>query len=72
MNISILYNHDIYSNEALNLLLPKLSSHQLSLFYSKAVGKSLMRDRRLEQLRFVEQSGYLTTYSIPLLTVGIE
>ena len=55
MNISILYNHDIYSNEALNLLLPKLSSHQLSLFYSKAVGKSLMRDRRLEQLRFVEQ-----------------
>ena len=55
MNISILYNYDIYSNEALNLLLPKLSSHQLSLFYSKAVGKSVMRDRRLEQLRFVEQ-----------------
>lgn len=55
MNISILYNYDIYSNEALNLLLPKLSSHQLSLFYSKAVGKSLVRDPRLEQLRFVEQ-----------------
>jgi len=55
MNISILYNYDIYSNEALNLLLPELSSHQLSLFYSKAVGKSVMRDRRLEQLRFVEQ-----------------
>lgn len=55
MNISILYNYDIYSNEALNLLLPKLSSHQLSLFYSKAVGKSVIRDPRLEQLRFVEQ-----------------
>jgi methionyl-tRNA formyltransferase len=55
MNISILYNYDIYSNEALNLLLPELSSHQLSLFYSKAVGKSVVRDRRLEQLRFVEQ-----------------
>lgn len=55
MNISILYNYDIYSNEALNLLLPELSSHQLSLFYSKAVGKTVMRDRRLEQLRFVEQ-----------------
>jgi len=55
MNISILYNYDIYSNEALNLLLPKLSSHQLSLFYSKAVGKSVVRDLRLEQLRFVEQ-----------------
>ena len=55
MNISILYNYDIYSNEALNLLLPKLASHQLSLFYSKAVGKSVVRDRRLQQLRFVEQ-----------------
>ena len=55
MNISILYNYDIYSNEALNLLLPELSSHQLSLFYSKAVGKSVVRDPRLEQLRFVEQ-----------------
>jgi methionyl-tRNA formyltransferase len=55
MNISILYNYDIYSNEALNLLLPELSSHQLSLFYSKAVGRSVVRDRRLEQLRFVEQ-----------------
>jgi methionyl-tRNA formyltransferase len=55
MNISILYNYDIYSNEALNLLLPELSSHQLSLFYSKAVGRSAVRDRRLEQLRFVEQ-----------------
>ena len=55
MNISILYNYDIYSNEALNFLLPKLASHQLSLFYSKAVGKSVVRDRRLEQLRFVEQ-----------------
>ena len=55
MNISILYNYDIYSNEALNLLLPQLSSHQLSLFYSKAVGKSVVRDPRLELLRFVEQ-----------------
>lgn len=55
MNISILYNYDIYSNEALNLLLPQLSSHQLSLFYSKAVGRSVVRDPRLEQLRFVEQ-----------------
>ena len=71
MNISILYNYDIYSNEALNLLLPELSSHQLSLFYSKAVGKSVVRDPRLEQLRFVEQ-GLFNDVLYPVTDSGVR
>ena len=33
MRIAILYNRDIYSNEALNRLLPSLAGHEVGLFF---------------------------------------
>ena len=56
MRIAILYNNDIYSNEALNHLLPSLVDHDVGLFFSQRVGPGQDRDHRLLRLGFMEQT----------------
>ena len=49
------YNRDIYAHAALNQLIPKLSDHDLGMFYSQRVGgASQTRDPRLVALAQVE------------------
>lgn len=55
MRIGLFYNRDIYAHAALNLLIPKLSAHELGMFYSQRVGStSQTRDPRLMELAQVE------------------
>jgi methionyl-tRNA formyltransferase len=55
MRITILANRDIASNVALNLLLPKLADHKLSIFLSSKVGSSSNKPIELARLKFFEQ-----------------
>jgi methionyl-tRNA formyltransferase len=55
MNIVLLLNHDIASNLALNLLLPSLSHHKVSVFLSSKVGGSASRPEALQHLAQFEQ-----------------
>lgn len=55
MNIVILANRDIASNFALNLLLPKLSEHKLTIFLSAKVGAAGNKPAELIRLKFFEQ-----------------
>lgn len=66
MRIAILYNRDLYSNEALNRLLPALGAHELKLFFSGRVGHKAPQDPRLVNLAFVEQ-GLFNDYLFPLI-----
>lgn len=55
MRIGLFYNRDIYAHTALNQLIPKLSDHELGMFYSQRVGSaSQTRDPRLVALAQVE------------------
>ena len=55
MRIGLFYNRDIYAHAALNQLIPKLSNHDLGMFYSQRVGSvSQTRDPRLVALAQVE------------------
>ena len=55
MRIGLFYNRDIYAHAALNQLIPKLSDHDLGMFYSQRVGgASQPRDPRLVALARVE------------------
>lgn len=56
MNITLLCNRDLASNYALNLLLPQLLQHRLTLFLSAKVGGNQNAPEPLQQLRFFEQS----------------
>lgn len=55
MNIVILANRDLASNYALNLLLPHLSQHHVSVFLSAKVGGSGSKPAELNSLAFFEQ-----------------
>jgi len=66
MRLTILYNRDIYSNEALNHLLPSLAAHDITLLYSRRVGAHTERDSRLDSLAFFEQ-GFFTNYLFPMV-----
>ena len=66
MRLTILYNRDIYSNEALNHLLPSLAAHDITLLYSCRVGAHTQRDSRLDFLTFFEQ-GFFTNYLFPMV-----
>lgn len=66
MRLTILYNRDIYSNEALNHLLPSLAAHDITLLYSSRVGANTQRDSRLDSLAFFEQ-GFFTNYLFPMV-----
>ena len=66
MRLTILYNRDIYSNEALNNLLPSLAAHDITLLYSCRVGANTRRDSRLDSLAFFEQ-GFFTNYLFPMV-----
>lgn len=55
MNITILANRDIASNYALNLLLPKLIGHKLTIFLSAKVGAAGNKPAELIRLKFFEQ-----------------
>ena len=55
VRIGLFYNRDIYAHSALNQLIPKLSGHELGMFYSQRVGSaSQTRDPRLVALAQVE------------------
>ena len=57
MNITLLCNHDLASNVALNSLLPALvGQHRLRVFYSSRVGGKPSPEPALALLRFFEQS----------------
>ena len=56
MNIVILANRDLASNYALNLLLPHLSQHSVSLFLSAKVGGNSSKPAELVTLSFFEQT----------------
>jgi len=55
VNIVLLLNNDIASNLALNLLMPKLSAHQVSVFLSSKVGGKNTQPRALQELAKFEQ-----------------
>ena len=56
MKITFLVNRDIASNLALNLLLPLLLKHQVTIFLSAKVGRPGKKPEALERLRFFEQN----------------
>ena len=56
MNITILSNHDLASNCALNQLLPALHGHCLTVFLSSRVGAARNLPQRLRDLMLVEQN----------------
>jgi methionyl-tRNA formyltransferase len=58
MNIIILANRDIASNYAVNLLLPKLSEHKITIFLSAKVGGISKKPTELIKLKFFEQDLY--------------
>ena len=63
VRIALFYNRDIYAHKALNLLIPRLSDHSLSFFYSNYVGGNIVRDVRLQKLaefekRFTTRPGW--------------
>ena len=55
MNIVLLLNNDVASNLALNLLLPTLSLHQVSVFLSSKMGGNTTRPEALQRLAIFEQ-----------------
>lgn len=55
MNIVLLLNNDIASNLALNLLLPTLKSHNITVFLSSKVGGNSTRPQALQDLAQFEQ-----------------
>ncbi len=56
MKIIILANRDLASNYALNLLLPALKQHEVTLFLSSTIGGSAKKPAQLESLTLVEKS----------------
>ena len=56
MNIVLLLNNDIASNLALNLLMPELSNHSVSVFLSSKVGGQGSRPKALQELADFEQN----------------
>ena len=56
MNISVLTNKDLASCIALNLLLPQLSDHRVSIFMSARVGARSSKAKELSELAFYEQT----------------
>ncbi|WNC74093.1 formyl transferase [Thalassotalea psychrophila] len=55
MNITILANRDIASNFAINLLLPHLNNHNITIFLSAKVGQKTNKPAALLELAFYEQ-----------------
>ncbi len=55
MNIVLLLNNDIASNLALNLLMPQLPNHNVSVFLSSKVGGQSSRPKTLQELAYFEQ-----------------
>ena len=55
MNITVLANHDIASNLALNLLLPRLGDHHVTTYLSSRVGKEEAKPQALEALSAFER-----------------
>lgn len=55
MKITVLINHDLASNFALNRLLPQLVEHEVTVFMSSKVGNKTSMSEPLRQLMFFEQ-----------------
>jgi len=56
MNISVLTNKDLASCIALNLLLPQLRDHRVSIFMSAQIGSRSSKAKELTELAFYEQT----------------
>lgn len=56
MHITVLANRDLASNFALNLLLPALGQHQVTVFLSSRVGRAPPTHPDLAMLQFLEQT----------------
>lgn len=61
MRIAFLVNRDIHSNLALNLLLPQLAEHEITVFLSERVGGPAV-SRLLAPLGFIEQDFFNDTF----------
>ena len=68
MRITFLANRDLASNLALNILLPRLASHDLSLLLSSRVGSAAPRPAALGELALFEQE--LLEQILPSLNTG--
>ncbi len=55
MKITILANNDIASNFAINMLIPKLLKHDITIFLSSKVGGNSKKPAQLNALKFFEQ-----------------
>lgn len=58
MRIAVLYNRDIYALQALALLLPRLLTHDITLFHSLGVGRPNSDVAALAELQSLERSLY--------------
>jgi methionyl-tRNA formyltransferase len=66
MRITILANKDLASNYAINLLLPHLTKHKVSLFLSAKVGGNTKKPKELNRLKFFEQDLFNLSISVNL------
>lgn len=72
MRIGLFYNRDIYAHAALNQLIPRLSGHDLGMFYSQRVGSaSQARDPRLVALAH-EETNFATAPGSSFETLASE
>ena len=70
MRIGLFYNRDIYAHATLNQLIPKLSGHDVGMFYSQRVGSaSQPRDLRLVALARVE-TDFVTAPGLSFATLA--
>ncbi len=66
MKIILLANKDLASNYAINLLLPHIKDHQISLFLSAKVGGNSQKPKELNRLKFFEQDLFNLSISVNL------
>lgn len=66
MNITILANQDIASNYALNMLLPMLAKHKVTVFLSAQIGHSEKKPEPLLLLKTFEQTFFDKLFSNPV------
>lgn len=66
MRITLLVHRDVHANVAVNLLLPTLDAHEVTLFLSETVGrppKGYVLPEDLEKLKFFERDLFLNILS---------
>ena len=72
MKITILANKELASNYAINLLIPHLLDHDISIFLSSQVGKNNKKPNQLNTLTFFEQDLFNDLLSPLLVNSTVE